>query len=152
MIMEVKAVSPINFLYFRTDTKVSELYKYLSVGQELFKEAVAQNLPITGPIHWHYFGFTGDENQSFQLEIALPVGEILEEYDGKFHFKRTEAFKCLSILHEGSWLDIPKSYGKAFEFLIKNNLQANAINREVYINADFNYPAANTTEIQIGIN
>jgi effector-binding domain-containing protein len=150
--MDVKAVSPINFLYFRTDTKVSELYKFLGVGQELFKEAVAQNIPITGPIHWHYFGFTGDENQIFQLEIALPVGEILEEYDGKFHFKRTESFKCLSLRHDGNWLDMPKSYGKAIEFLSKNNLQANAVNREVYINADFKYPEANSTEIQIGIN
>lgn len=150
--MDIKAVSPINFLYFRTDTKVSELYKFLAVGQELFREAVTQNIPITGPIHWHYFGFTGDPNQTFQLEIALPVGEILEEYDGKFHFKRTESFKCLSLRHEGNWLDMPKTYGKAVEFLSKNNLKANAINREVYINADFKYPEANSTEIQIGIN
>jgi effector-binding domain-containing protein len=149
--MDIKAVSSINFLYFRTDTKVSELYKFLAIGQELFKEAVALNIPITGPIHWHYFGFTGDENQTFQLEIALPVGEILEEYDGKFHFKRTEPFKCLTLRHEGSWLDMPNSYGRAVEFLSKNNLTPVAVNREVYINADFKYPEANITEIQIGI-
>ena len=150
--MEVKAVNPINFLYFRAETKISDLYKFLLVGQDLFKEAVAHSLPITGPIHWHYFGFTGDPNQVFQLEIALPVGEILEEYDGKFHFKRTEAFKCVTIRHDGNWLDMPKSYGKAIEFLMKNNLRPNAINREVYINADFKNPEANITEIQIGIN
>jgi effector-binding domain-containing protein len=150
--MEIKSVSPINFLFFRTDTNVSELYKFLSVGQELFKEAVAQNLPITGPIHWHYFGFTGNESQTFQLEIALPVGEIPEEYDGQFHFKRTEPFKCVSVRHDGGWLEIPKAYGKAFEFLSKNNLRPIAVNREVYINADFKYPEANITEIQIGIN
>lgn len=150
--MEVKAISPINFLYFRAETKVSELYRFLPVGQDLFKEAVTNNLPITGPIHWHYFGFAGDENQTFQLEIALPVGQIPEEYDGKFHFKRTEPFKCVSLLHDGNWLDIPKTYGKAFEFVTKNKLRPNAINREVYINADFKYPEANITEIQIGIN
>jgi effector-binding domain-containing protein len=149
--MEIKAVSPINFLYFRTDTKVSELYKFVPVGQELFREAVSQNLPITGPVHWHYFGFSGDEKQTFQLEIALPVGEIMEDYDGKFHFKRTESFKCVAVRHEGSWLDIPKSYGKAFQFLSENNLVPNAMNREVYINADFKNPEANYTEIQIGI-
>ena len=73
-------------------------------------------------------------------------------YDGKFHFKRTEPFKCVSLRHDGNWLDIPKTYGKAFEYVTKNNLKPNAINREVYINADFKYPEANITEIQIGIN
>ncbi|HEY0651979.1 MAG TPA: GyrI-like domain-containing protein [Chryseosolibacter sp.] len=150
--MEVKSVSPINFLYFRTKTKVSELFKFLSVGQELFKEAVSQNLPITGPVHWHYFGFMGDANQPFELEIALPVGEIPHEYDGKYHFKRTEPFKCVSLVHDGGWLDIPKSYGKAFEYINTHKLRPSAVNREVYINADFKNPEANITEIQIGIN
>jgi effector-binding domain-containing protein len=150
--MEVKVINPINFLYFRTETKVSELFKFLSVGQELFKEAVTQNIPITGPVHWHYFGFTGDPSQVFTLEIAIPVGEILEEYDGKFHFKRTESFKCISLVHDGNWLDMPKSYGKVFEFLATNKLESTSVNREVYINADFKYPEANISEIQIGIN
>lgn len=150
--MDVKSINPINFLYFRTETKISELYKFLSVGQELFKEAVTQSIPVTGPVHWHYFGFMGDENQPFQLEIAIPVGEIPNEYDGKFHFKRTEAFKCVTVRHEGSWLDMPSSYGKAMEFIQQNKLTPTAVNREVYINADFKFPESNSTEIQIGVN
>ena len=149
--MEVKAVGPINFLYFRTETKVSELYRFLSVGQDLFKEAVSQNIPITGPVHWHYFGFTGDEKQTFELEIALPVGDILEGYDGKFHFKRTESFRCLSLVHHGDWLKLPDSYAKAFGFIAKEKLIPTAKNREVYINVDFKNPESNFTEIQIGI-
>lgn len=150
--MDVKSISPINFLYFRTETTVSELYKFLSVGQDLFKEAVTQNIPVTGPVHWHYFGFKADANQAFQLEIAIPVGEIPEDYDGSFHFKRTEPFKCVMVRHEGSWLDIPASYGKAMEFMQQHKLTPTAVNREVYINADFKYPESNITEIQIGIN
>lgn len=149
--MEVKSVSPINFLYFRTETNVSELFKFLPVGQELFKEAVLQNIPITGPIHWHYFRYRGDSSQTFDLEIALPVGEILNDYDGKYHFKRTDTFKCVSLAHDGGWLEMPKSYGKAFDFIRAKKLRPNAINREVYINADFKFPEANVTEIQIGI-
>jgi effector-binding domain-containing protein len=149
--MQVKTIYPINFLFFRTDTSVNELYKFLSVGQELFKEAVTHNLSVTGPVHWHYFGFTGDPNQIFQLEIAIPVGEILDAYDGKFHFKRTQPFKCLSAVHDGGWLDLPVSYGKAFGYLKENNLQPLGVNREVYINADFKNPESNITEIQIGL-
>lgn len=149
--MQVKAVKPINFLFFRTETKISELIKFLPIGQELFKEAVHNNLTITGPVHWHYIGFEGDSNKSFTLEIALPVGEVLEEYDGKFHFKRTEPFKCVSAVHEGNWYDLPKSYGKVFEFIAANKLKPMASNREIYVNADFKDPDANVTEIQIGI-
>lgn len=150
--MDIKSIRSINFLYFRTETSVSELSRFLPVGQDLIKEAVAQNIPVTGPVHWHYFGFAGDPTKSFQLEVAIPVGEIPGDYDGSFHFKRTEPFKCVMVRHEGSWLDIPASYGKAMEFMQQHKLTPTAINREVYINADFKYPESNITEIQIGIN
>jgi effector-binding domain-containing protein len=149
--MLIKEVKPINFLFFRTETTVDELNQLLSVGQELYAEAVKNSLCITGPVHWHYFGFEGDASKQFTLEIALPVSEIMREYDGRFHFKRTEAFRCVSIMHEGSWFEIPKSYSKAFEFIGANRLKPLAANREVYINVDFKDAAANTTEILIGI-
>jgi effector-binding domain-containing protein len=150
--MQVKTIKPISFLFFRTETSVSELSQFLSVGQELFKEAVLHKLPITGPIHWHYIGFAGDVSKPFTLEISLPVGQIEEEYDGKFHFKRTEPFKCVSFVHDGGWLELPQSYGKIMQFIQSNNLQPNVVNREIYVNADFKDPSANITEVQIGIN
>lgn len=149
--MQIKVIKPISFLFFRTETKVQELAKFLTVGQDLFKEAVKYNLTITGPVHWHYFGFEGDHEKKFTLEVALPIGEVLEEYDGDFHFKRTEAFKCVTTVHEGSWFDIPQRYGQLMEFVNQNNLQPAALNREVYVNVDFKHPEANITEIQMGI-
>jgi effector-binding domain-containing protein len=149
--MQIKEVKPINFLFFRTETKIQELYKFLPIGQELFSEAIKNKLNITGPIHWHYFGFTGDETQPFTLEISLPVSEVLEEYDGKFHFKRTEPFKCVSVIHEGAWIDMPDTYGKLMQYLAEQQLHPIAANREIYVNVDFKDPAANTTEVQIGI-
>lgn len=154
----LKQVKPINFLFFRTETTVGELGNFLSVANDLFKEAFENKLRITGPVHWHYFGFMGDEpalpagrRKPFTLEIALPVAEVLGEYDGKFHFKRTEPFACVSIIHEGNWLEIPKSYGKLMEFVSKRKLKPVSVNREIYINADFTNPEANITEIQLGI-
>jgi effector-binding domain-containing protein len=150
--MQVKAVKPINFLFFRTETTVAQLEKFIPVAQELFKEAVKYNLTITGPIHWHYFGFEGDLNKSFTLEVALPIGEIAREYDGVFHFKRSELFRCVTSVHEGNWLEIPQSYGKMMKFIQENQLKPIALNREVYVNTDFKNPEANITEIQVGIN
>ncbi len=149
--MQIKEVKLINFLFFRTETKISELANFFPVAKELFKEAINQDLSITGPIHWHYFGFTGDESKSFTLEIALPVSNCPQNYDGNFHFKRTEPFKCVTAVHEGSWLEIPATYGKLMQFMGDHKLVPNAINREVYVNADFDNPQANTTVIQMGI-
>lgn len=149
--MQIKQVKPINFLFFSTETKIQDLVNLLPVGQELFKEAVKHNLSITGPIHWHYFDFTGDESKPFTLEIALPVSDFPVEYDGKFHLKRTEPFKCASAVHEGGWLQIPITYGKLVQFITNEKLTPVAVNREIYINVDFKNPEANVTEIQMGI-
>ncbi len=147
----LKLVKPINFLLFRTETTVGELGNFLPVANDLFKEAFENKLRITGPVHWHYFGFEGDESKPFTLEIALPVAEVIREYDGKFHFKRTEPFSCASIIHEGNWLEIPSSYGRLMQFISNRNLKPVGMNREIYINADFTNPEANITEVQLGI-
>ena len=150
--MQIKEVKPINFLFFRTETTLSDLGGFIAVANELFKEAISQDLSITGPIHWHYFGCTGEENKPFTLEVALPVSNFPQNYDGKFHFKRTAPFKCVSIVHEGSWYEMPKTYGKLMQFVGEHKLTPNAINREVYVNADFTDPEANVTEVQMGVN
>ena len=147
----VKEIRPINFLYFRTETYVDQLAKLFIVAKDLYKEAVKYDLHVTGPIHWHYFGFIGDVSKPFTLEIALPVSEIVPAYDGAFHFKRTELFKCVTLTHEGKWSDLPDSYGKMMKFIGEKNLTPLAVNREVYINSDFADQEANVTEIQIGV-
>lgn len=147
----IRNVQPINFLFYRTETTVGELNKLFWIAPELFKEAVINNLTITGPIHWHYFGFMGDVTKPFTLEISLPVAEVLTDYDGRFHFKRTEEFKCVTLLHEGNWFEIPASYEKLMGFIQRESIQAIGVNREIYVNADFNFPEANSTEIQLGI-
>jgi effector-binding domain-containing protein len=150
--MQVKEVRPINFIYYRTETKISELVKLLPVAKEIYREAVEHDLHITGPVHWHYIGFTGDESKQFTLEIALPVASVIPDYDGKFHFKRTAPFKCVSSIHEGAWNEIPYTYDKMKQFIFKHKLEASAMNREIYVNSDFDSPDANVTEIQIGLN
>jgi effector-binding domain-containing protein len=149
-IVSIKEIKPINFLYFRVETRVDELYKFIAVAKDLFREAVSKDLHVTGPVHWHYFGFS-DTTQPFTLEISLPVDRVIADYDGMFHFKRTEPFKCVSLIHEGGWLEIPNSYQKAFQFIDEHGLTPIGANRELYINADFADPGSNTTEIQIGV-
>jgi effector-binding domain-containing protein len=149
--MNVKEVKPINFLFFRASTTIKELSQFFPVAKDLYREAVKYDLHVTGPIHWHYFGFTGDESQPFNLEISLPVSDVVQDYDGSFHFKRTEAFKCVTHIHEGAWHEIPQTYAKLLQFMGEQNLTPIAVNREIYVNADFQSPEANVTEIQMGV-
>lgn len=149
--MDIQHIQPISFLYFRTETTVQELASFLPVGQELFREAVLHRLTITGPIHWHYTDFAGDITQPFTLEVALPIGSIPDDYDGKFHLKRTQPFRCLTATHTGDWLAMPHTYGRMLQHLADNGLTPSARNREIYINVDFQHPDANLTLIQLGI-
>ncbi len=146
----VKEIRPINFLFYRTEVMVSNLIHQIPVAKALFREAVKLDMHPTGPIHWHYFGFTGDESNRFTLEVCLPVASFPTDFNGNFHFKRTENFKCISFSHEAGWNEIPRSYGVMMEFMQQNNLQPVGVTRELYINVDFCKSDANVTEIQIG--
>lgn len=146
-----KQVQPISFLFFRTETTLQQLGNFFHVANELYAEALKHNLRVNGPIHWHYFGFDGDASKSFTLEISLPVNEVIVGYDGPFHFKRTENFKCVSMIHEGDWLQMGDTYAKLMEFAAEQKLSPATVNREIYVNVDFANPQANVTEVQLGI-
>jgi effector-binding domain-containing protein len=148
---QIKKIKPVNFLFHRAEVKISDLTSQIPIAKELFKESVRLDLHPSGPIHWHYFGFMGDESKPFTLEVCLPVASIPADYDGKLQFKRTEIFKCVSLLHEGGWQEIPRSYGILMEFIQQHKLQPTGVTRELYINADFVNPEANVTEIHMGI-
>jgi effector-binding domain-containing protein len=147
----LKEIRPINFLFHRAEVKVSDLVHQIPVAKELFREAVRLDLHPTGPIHWHYIGFTGNPSKPFLLEICLPVATVPADYDGSFHFKRTEKFKSLVVVHEGGWEDLPKSYEMLMTSVQQHHYEPVGITRELYINADFTDPKANVTEIQMGI-
>lgn len=150
--MQIKHIKPINFLYFRTRTRVGELGRFVGViARDLYRDAAYQQLEVTGPVYWSYFGFTGDEQKEFVLEIGLPVAEIPAKYHGKFNLKHESDFYCVSLLHHGSWFDIPSRYSELNKYILNKGLTPSIHNREVYLNLDFVNPAGNITEIQIGI-
>lgn len=146
----VKQVQPISFLFFRTEATLADLGKFFHVAPELYAEAAALKLQVTGPVHWHYLNFK-DHTQPFTLEIALPVAESYPQYDGRFHFKRTDSFNCISIMHDGNWQEMGSAYEKLLAYAGNHQLKPSGVNREIYVNVDFVNPSANVTEIQLGI-
>lgn len=150
--MDLKEINPINFLFFNTRSKISDLGRFVGIiARELYRDAALNDLEIAGPIYWNYKDFTGNPQDEFGLEIALPVVEIPEHYVGKFQVKRTEPFYCVSVRQEGSWLDIPAAYEKITTFIRVRGMKMTSCNREIYIHMDFENPAANITEVQVGV-
>jgi effector-binding domain-containing protein len=147
----LKEVKPANFLYFRAEARVDQLLNFIPVAKDLFREAANYDLHVTGPIHWHYFGFNVESSSLFTLEISLPVSDVVAEYDGNFHFKRTEPFRCVTLTHEGGWDSLPSSYNKIMQFIAGEHLEPISVTREIYVNTDFKDPEANVTVIQMGI-
>jgi len=148
---KAKEIKPINFLFQRAEITVADLIHQLPIAKQLFRESVQLDLHPCGPIHWHYSGFTGDESTPFTLEVCLPIAQAPVTYDGQFHFKRTDHFKCVTLQHEGAWHNLPRSYAIIMEFMQRHQLEPGGVTRELYINADFTDPDANITEIQMGI-
>jgi len=150
--METKIIKPINVLYYSTVTNLEGLSKLVRVkANELYKEAIKNKMDITGPVYWIYYGMDGNPQTNFTLEIAIPV--LCEtHYEGIFQMKEIPEFKCVSMIHYGSWYDMPGSYSQLISEVYKNNLALSGVSREVYLNIDFVNLERNITEIQVGIN
>jgi effector-binding domain-containing protein len=150
--MQIKEVKPLTFFYHSVRTTMSGLSPLVGVvARELYREAAALDLAVTGPIYWQYIGLDPKPEAEFTLHIALPVDEERADYTGKFAFQRTEPFRCLTAVHEGDWAELPRTYRQLFGSLAEQNLRPTGLSREVFLNMDFAEPAANVTEVQIGI-
>jgi effector-binding domain-containing protein len=148
--MIIKETQPFNALTFTTQATLPELSKYGLIGQKLCSEAERLGIQPGGALQWNYFGIDGKPETVFTLEIALPVQEEKIEVPG-FEWKQVPSFKCLSLVHEGPWENLPQSYNKAMGYLAENGLSMTYECREVYLTMNPEKGADNTTEIQIGI-
>jgi effector-binding domain-containing protein len=149
--METKIIKPINVLFYSEITNLGGLAKLVRVkANELHKEAIENKMEITGPVYWIYYGMDGNPQTNFTLEIAIPV--LCEtRYKGNFQLKELPEFKCASMIHFGSWYDMPGSYSQLIGEVLKNNLALSGVSREVYLNINFLDMERNITEIQVGI-
>lgn len=151
--IQVNTQPPICFLYHLEETTVNQLHTFIERGipQKVQLDALQHGMRITGPVYWNYFGFTGDENKPFILEIAIPIDALKDDYTGMYKQRQSEAYQCIVATHEGDWMKIPETYGKVFAFAAEQGLTPSGHNRELYLNADFNKPQNNITQIQLGI-
>lgn len=148
--MEIKTHPPIKVLYSSHQTTLNGLGQFIgNVMKDLHREAVKQDLLVSGPCYWIYYGADGRPDTVFTLEIALP---IQGRYAGNaFATKELSSFKAVSHMHEKDWTKLSDSYGSIIQFILKNNIGMTSECREIYWNIDFEHPENNLTEIQVGV-
>ncbi len=148
--MEIKTHPPMKVLYSTHQTTINELSQFVgTVVKQLYREAANNDVLVSGPAYWIYYGMDGKPDTIFTLEIAIPIQGPMKT--SLFATKELPAFKAASHVHETAWMKMPETYGQLMQFISTNNLQMTGICREIYWNIDFETPENNLTEIQIGI-
>jgi hypothetical protein len=149
--MQVKQSPPMTALTFSTATTLSQLSQFIAVtARGLHQEAVRLGVDVMGPIYWTYYGATGDPNNVFQLEIALPVSEAKGE-PSDFSFRRIDSFKCVADTLDGPWENLGGFYSRFIPQTIQQGHQLSGVIREMYVHMDLAEPVNNITEVQLGI-
>ena len=148
--MEIVTQPAMTVLYSSHQTTIMQLENFVgTIAKQLYADASAQGLLVSGPQFWIYYGMDGNPGTVFTLEIVLPIqGEVKE---GAFKYKELPAFKSLVHKHAGPWEKMPESYGRLMGFIGEHKLGLSGIYREAYLNVDFQHPENNRVEIQAGI-
>jgi effector-binding domain-containing protein len=138
-------------LYSTRQATLSDLPSFAgTVVRDLYRYVTDLDLLVCGPQYWFYYGVDGKPQTRFTLEVALPV-------QGKIptavlpYFKRIPAFRCLSSRYEGPWEGIAAEYQRMLAYVSDNGLKMNGIYAESFLHIDFDDPANQITEIQIGL-
>lgn len=151
--MEIKNLPSFCAVCLTVETNFAGMLKYVRyTAQDLYKDAAQNNLEVTGPLYWNYYGMDGNPETIFTLEIALPVTKPDVAYKGNFAIKTIKGGKFACMVHNGPWEQLPQTYGQLIPQLFQHNLSMNGYSREIYVNMDFLNSQNQITEVQIGIN
>jgi effector-binding domain-containing protein len=132
-----------------------------TVVRDLYRYVADLDLLVCGPQYWFYYGVDGKPTAAggepqvmsehrFTVEVALPV-------QGKIptallpYFKRIPPFRCLSSRYEGPWEGIAEEYQRMLVYVSDKELKMSGIYAESFLHIDFDDPANQITEIQIGL-
>jgi effector-binding domain-containing protein len=121
-----------------------------TVVRDLYRYVADLDLLVCGPQYWFYYGVDGRPGTRFTLEIALPVQGKIPTALLPF-FKRIPSFRCLSSRYEGPWEGIAEEYRRMLQHIKDNQLEMNGMYAESFLHIDFDEPANQITEIQIGL-
>ncbi|WP_160712541.1 DJ-1/PfpI family protein [Chitinophaga solisilvae] len=148
---EIGAVPSYPFFYRTYRITMQELLSLVRVvAREIYQQAIAADLEISGGVEWHYEGFDGTPDKEFTLKIGVPVTAV-KAVPAPYTCEVLPVFDCVSTQHTGEWSRLGETYGQLISGIQALGLEMTGLNREQYLRYDFEHPAQNMTNIQIGI-
>ena len=102
------------------------------IYQKLWTYLAQQGKQMTGAPYCKYTNGSED-NMQWDIELGLPVSEVLPEQDEIFMSKTCEG-KAICAIHKGAYKDIEKTYAPMMEYLTANNLESTGIYYDYYLN------------------
>lgn len=148
---ELESSLSFHFFYQRYETNYAGMLELVRTAiKGVYQQAVEAGLEICGGPQWHYHGFDGQPDTVFTLDIGLPVTAV-KAVTAPWQCETLPPFKCVSMMHNGSWDLLANTYGKLFTGMEMLGLQMNGYTREQYLRYNFEQPEKNITNVQIGI-
>lgn len=144
-------VPPLPFFYRSYEVNMAGMLPLVRTATlEMYQQAIAAGLEVSGPVQWHYHQFDGKPETIFRLDIGLPV-TATAPVPAPYKCEILPAFDCVSAQHEGGWDKLGSTYGKLTGAIQALGIQMSGYNREQYFQYDFSQPDQNITNVQIGV-
>jgi len=108
----------------------------------------------TGPPFAIYYTIPGSvDNDQMVYDMGIPIANDSEvEDDGEINIVELLEHRVLSIIHNGSYSTLKKSYKKMVDYSIKNNYDIIGSPKEIYFNSPHEVPEEELkTEIQFPV-
>ncbi len=124
--------------------------RYEETGKRLGKIARAVGRHLAGaPLGLYFDGEYRDQDADF--ESCFPIKQAVQKEGVEVH--TLEGGRCVSLVHQGPYQDLGRSYQRVFEYLRAHGLRAKAPIRELYLKGPGmifkGNPKKYLTEIQI---
>lgn len=146
--MEIKEIKQTKVFGKEIKTNLKSIGEHVQVLPEIvMNEMTEKGFQIEGPQVWVYNGADGKPDTQFDLLVGFPVADDKMDHN----ITALENFKCVTIMHKGSWANLGDTYCLIIGQVMQNGCQMTGECREIYHKVDFDDVEKNITEVQIGI-
>ena len=141
-------------VYYKTLTVPSynDYFKIVpAIGEEVKKEN--PDIKCTVPGYCFIVYLDGEyKEKDFNIEFCESVDRFGKEFDD-IKFKKIQSVKAVSVMHKGSYSNLPKAYAFAYKWIDENGFIATDNPRESYIDGIWNKQSEEDwlTELQIPV-
>ena len=129
----VQTTPAVHYLYANSETtfeKMAEFIKQtLATTEKASKEGKVR---VAGPPMFVYKGATEDMSKPFSLDVGMVVGEEAKPV-GQLKVRKTDEFKCATILFTGPVQHISKAYEKLMPAVTQAGYKPTGQSRELYL-------------------